>query len=108
MPDYNFPQSIIVHFLIPIISAYVFLIIVYVIMGWLVAFGVVNIRNPQVRQIYFTLERIANFTLGPIRQILPPIGGLDLSPIIAIFGLYWVRNYVLGTFLMKALASPGV
>jgi len=48
----SFAQSIIVHFISPLIGAYIFLIVIYVIMGWLAGFGVVNMRNPTVRQIY--------------------------------------------------------
>ena len=99
----TFPQSIIAHFLIPIISAYVFLLFIYIIMGWLTAFGVINMRNPNVRQIYMILERIANFTLDPIRRFIPPIGGLDFSPIVAILILWWVQDYILADLLFRAL-----
>jgi len=99
----NFPQSLIVHFIIPLIGAYVFLMVVYIIMGWLAAFGVINMRNQNVRQIYFVLERISNVVLNPIRTILPPMGGLDFSPVIAILGLYWIRNYVFGDVLFRML-----
>ncbi|NNE57353.1 MAG: YggT family protein [Hellea sp.] len=99
----NFAQSLIVHFIGPVIDAYVFLIVAYIIMGWLAAFDVINLRNHNVRQIYGLLERISGIVLNPIRKILPPMGGLDFSPIVAILGLYWVRNYVFGDVLYKML-----
>lgn len=91
----SFAQSLILHFIMPAISAYIFLIVIYVIMGWLASFGVVNMRNPSVRQIYTVLERVAGFVLRPIQQILPAFGGLDFSPVVAILGLSWFNNYVI-------------
>lgn len=91
----SFAQSLILHFIMPIISAYIFIIVVYVIMGWLAQFGVVNMRNPQIRQIYNVLERVSGFVLKPIQKIVPAFGGLDFSPVIAILGLSWFNNFVL-------------
>lgn len=99
----SFLQSIIIYFIAPAIGAYVFLIFIYVIMGWLASFGVINMRNPNVYQIYSVLERIANYILGPIRRIIPPLGGLDFSPIVALFGLYWIRDYLILQLLFPLL-----
>jgi len=91
----SFAQSLIVYLISPLIGAYIFLIVIYVIMGWLAQFGVVNMNHPQVRQIYFLLERIAGFVMRPIQKIIPPFGGLDFSPVVAILGLSWFNNWVL-------------
>jgi len=91
----SFAQSIVFYFISPLIGAYIFLIVIYVIMGWLASFGVVNMRNPNVRQIYVMLERISNYVLKPIQQILPAMGGLDFSPVVAILGLSWFNNFIL-------------
>lgn len=91
----SFAQSLIVYFISPLISAYIFLIVIYVIMGWLFALNVVNPHNPTVRQIYLMLERVCGFILDPIRKIIPPFGGLDFSPIAAFFILSWANNWLL-------------
>ena len=99
----SFAQSLIIHFVMPLISAYIFLIVIYVIMGWLVAFGVVNMNNHNVRQIYRVLEQISNFVMRPIQKIIPPFGGIDISPLIAILGLSWFNSFVLRSLLLPVL-----
>lgn len=96
----SFAQSLIDGFIQPIISAYIFIIVIYVIMGWLAQFGVVNMRNPQIRQIYNVLQQVSGFVLKPIQKIVPPLGGLDFSPVVAILGLSWINNYVIGQLLL--------
>ncbi len=75
-----------------IVRIYIWLLIASVVLSWLVAFGVVNTYNRFVRQIGEFLERITEPLLAPIRQVIPPIAGLDISPIILIIGLYFVRD----------------
>jgi len=87
----------------PLITLYVYLILGYVIMGWLVSFNVINIRNQNVRQIYNALETVSGYVLHPIKRILPPFGGLDFSPVIAILGLFWFSDSFLGVLLPRYL-----
>lgn len=72
-------------------------IFVAVVMSWLVAFDVINLRNKLVRMVYDTANAIMEPLLRPIRRIIPVFGGLDLSPLILLillgFGqrlVYWV------------------
>ncbi len=74
------------------ISLYLFVILAWVISSWLIAFGVINMRNPTARNIVGGLNALVDPVVAPIRKILPPIGGLDLSPIVLIFGLYFIRD----------------
>jgi len=67
-------------------------IFVEVIFSWLIAFNIVNLKNPTMRQIYNTISKIAAPILGPFRKIIPPIGGLDLSPIAAFILLTWLQS----------------
>jgi YggT family protein len=67
-------------------------------LSWLVAFNVVNDRNPIVSQIGDFLYRITEPALRPIRRILPNLGGIDISPIILILGLFFIRNLVFEMF----------
>ena len=69
-----------------------FIIIAHIIMSWLVSFQVLNIRQPLVAQIWYGLERILEPVYRPIRRILPPMGGLDLAPMVLIFGIFALRT----------------
>ena len=64
-----------------------FMILAYFIMSWLISFQVLNIRQPLVSQIWFGLGRLLDPLFAPIRRILPPMGGLDLSPLVVLIGL---------------------
>ena len=68
-----------------------FIVVAHIIMSWLVSFQVLNIRQPIVAQIWYGLERILEPMYRPIRKILPPMGGLDLAPMVLIFGLFALR-----------------
>ena len=74
-----------------VITLYVYILIASAILSWLVAFNVVNVRNPIVAQIGDFLYRITEPALRPIRSVLPNLGGIDISPIILILLLYFAR-----------------
>jgi YggT family protein len=75
-----------------VIGLYLFIIFVWVIASWLQMFGVINTRNPMVRNILNALSAFVEPVIAPIRRVIPSMGGLDLSPIILIFALYFVRD----------------
>ena len=68
-----------------------FIVIAHVIMSWLINFNVLNRNQPLVWQIWTGLNRILEPLYGPIRRILPDMGGLDLSPLILLLGVYALR-----------------
>jgi YggT family protein len=68
------------------------LILASVVLSWLFAFNIVNVNNPTVRQISYGLSRFTEPLLAPIRRILPSMGGLDLSPIVLLLGLEFLRQ----------------
>ncbi|KUF10528.1 YggT family protein [Pseudoponticoccus marisrubri] len=68
-----------------------FIIIAHVIMSWLINFQVLNLRQPIVAQIWDGLSRILEPAYNKIRQILPPTGGLDLAPLIALIVVFALR-----------------
>ena len=79
----------------------VWIVIASAIVSWLVAFGVVNTRNQFIRVVVDTLYRLTEPLLRPIRRILPDLGGVDISPVVLLVGLYFLRylvNYYLGGF----------
>ncbi|MFQ5786154.1 MAG: YggT family protein [Alphaproteobacteria bacterium] len=75
-----------------VIDIYIWLLIFQVVMSWLVAFNVVNTRNRVVYLIGDFLYRVTEPALGPIRRVLPSLGGVDISPVVLIIGLWFVRN----------------
>lgn len=74
---------------------YTWLVIAMVIMSWLVAFGVINTRNDFVRTIYEFLQRVTEPALARIRRIMPDLGGIDLSPIILLLGIFFLQQIII-------------
>ncbi len=74
------------------------LIFTYFIMSWLISFEVLNVRQPLVGQIWYSLQRILEPIYGPIRRFLPNMGGIDLSPIVALLGLEVIRIILVNNF----------
>jgi YggT family protein len=66
------------------IQAVIWVIIANAIVSWLIAFDVVNMRNRVVRQIVTFLDAITRPILRPLRRIIPPLGGIDITPLILI------------------------
>lgn len=60
-----------------------YIIIVWAIMSWLISFNVINLHNPVVRAVWDVLNAITAPVMRPIQKILPTLGGIDVSPIIA-------------------------
>ncbi|KCZ92423.1 YggT family protein [Hyphomonas johnsonii] len=71
-----------------------YIIIVQAIMSWLVAFKVLSISNPTVRNIWGGLERITEPVYAPIRRILPPMGGLDLTPMAVLLLIFFLERLI--------------
>ena len=65
-----------------LIELAILVVLVSAVLSWLVAFDVVNLRNPNVRRLVEGLDRLVDPMLRPIRRLLPRLGGVDLSPII--------------------------
>jgi YggT family protein len=74
-----------------LISVVKFIVIAHIIMSWLINFGVLNMGQPIVAQIWDGLNRLLQPIYDPIRRILPNMGGLDLAPLVVILGLYAVE-----------------
>ena len=70
-------------------------IIVSAILSWLFAFDVINHRNRFVNQLAYFLERVTGPVLLPLRKIIPSLGGMVITPIIALILIHGVRVYLL-------------
>jgi YggT family protein len=66
-------------------------IIAHFIMSWLIQFQVLNINQPFVAQIWYGLSRILEPIYGPIRRVLPQMGGIDLAPLVALLSLEVIK-----------------
>ena len=75
-----------------VLNIYTWIIIVAVIVSWLVAFNIINGHNDIVRQIRYALYRITEPVLGPIRRVLPDLGGIDISPLVALIAIWFIRS----------------
>ncbi|HEY1431377.1 MAG TPA: YggT family protein [Stellaceae bacterium] len=75
-----------------VISIYIWLLIAQAVLSWLVAFGIVNRYNRVVATIGDFLWRVTEPLLRPIRRVLPDLGGIDISPVILILLLWFLRD----------------
>ena len=85
-----------------IINIYIWLLIASAVLSWLIAFNVVNPRNPLVHNVGEFLYRITEPLLRPIRNMLPNLGGIDVSPVILIIGLLFLRQLIFWLYLQLA------
>ena len=74
-----------------ILNLYTWIIIAGAILSWLIAFGVVNIRNDFVRSIWNLFLALTEPFLRPIRKFLPNTGGIDISPIILLLAIMFIQ-----------------
>lgn len=77
-----------------IITIYIWLLIAAAVLSWLIAFNVVNTRNQVVHMVGDVLYRLTEPLLRPIRAMLPNLGGIDISPVILIIALLFLRQLI--------------
>ena len=94
----------IIALLLFLLDLYWWIVIIAVVVSWLVAFGVLNTYHPTARAIVRALAALTEPVFRPIRRILPPLGGLDLSPLIVLIAI-WFLEYVLVWVEAKYLAG---
>jgi YggT family protein len=70
-------------------------LVVNAILSWLIAFDVVNMRNRFIYQFTRVLDAVTQPILRPVQKIIPPFGGVDISPIIAIIVLVGIQRFIL-------------
>jgi YggT family protein len=82
-----------------LLTLYIYVLVAAAVMSWLVAFNVVNPRNQFVSMVGEFLYRITEPVLRPIRNRLPNLGGIDISPIIVIVIIWFIQIVVLPVLL---------
>jgi YggT family protein len=80
------------HLVNTVITIFIWLLIAQAVLSWLLAFGVVNRYNRVVASASDFLWRITEPALRPIRSFLPNLGGIDISPVILILLLWFLRD----------------
>ena len=77
-----------------IITIYLWIIIINAILSWLVAFNVLNTQNRFVFSILDTTYKLTDPALSKIRRFIPMFGSIDISPVILILLLMFLRNII--------------
>jgi YggT family protein len=75
-----------------VIQIYIWILIASAVLSWLLAFGIVNRYNPVVNRVGQFCNALTEPVLRPIRRVIPLIAGVDLSPLILILVLMFLRN----------------
>jgi len=84
------------------LGIYWWIVILSAVFSWLYAFNVVNPSNQFVGMVGNALYRLTEPALRPIRQILPDLGGIDISPIVLLLAIFFIRQ-LLWTTIAPAL-----
>jgi len=86
-----------------LLNIYWYIILATVVISWLRSFNIINSGNPSVRQIESLLYTVTEPILGPIRRVLPNLGGLDFSPVVVLFLIAFLQQSVLPYFFMRII-----
>jgi YggT family protein len=85
-----------------LLTLYIYILVAAAVMSWLIFFNVVNPRNQFVSMVAEFLYRITEPVLRPVRNVLPNLGGIDISPIVVIIIIWFIQIVVLPV-LLRAL-----
>lgn len=88
--------------LLLILEVFFWIIIAQVVVSWLIAFDVINIRNPQAANLVRLLNKATDWVFAPLRRFIPPIGGIDITPIVVIFGIYLLQHLITAYLIYPA------
>ena len=87
------------NFISLLLTLYIYILVAAAVMSWLIAFNVVNPRNQFVAMVGEFLYRVTEPVLRPIRNRLPNMGGIDISPLIVIVIIWFIQLVVLPVVL---------
>ncbi len=82
-----------------LINAYILIIVLHVAVSWLIAFKVLDTANPQAQNLVNLLKRATDPVMLRVQKYIPPIGGIDLTPIVVIIGLQILNSLVWKLFV---------
>jgi YggT family protein len=84
----------ILYIILIVLDIYIWLLIAAAVLSWLVAFNVINTRNQFVAMVGDFLYRITEPVLRPIRNMLPSLGGIDISPVVLILIIILIKDII--------------
>ena len=84
----------ILYVILIVLDLYIWLLIAAAVLSWLVAFNVVNARNQFVAMVGDFLFRITEPVLRPVRNMLPSLGGIDVSPVVVILIIILIKDVI--------------
>ena len=77
-----------------VVSIYIWILIINAFLSWLIAFNILNTSNRLVYSLLDVSYKMTDPLLRPIRNFLPNLGGIDISPVVLILILMFLRNLV--------------
>ncbi|HEY0833962.1 YggT family protein [Azospirillum sp.] len=77
-----------------ILDLFKWVLLIGIVISWLIAFNVINTRNRFVYMVMDFFERVTEPVLRPIRNVMPNLGGIDISPIIALLGVWFLQSLI--------------
>lgn len=80
--------------ILTVIELYIWVLIISAVLSWLIAFNVVNTHNRFVYTVSDFLYRVTEPALRPIRRFVPQLGGVDISPVVLILLLIFLKNLI--------------
>ena len=86
-------------FINDILNIYIYILVATAVMSWLVSFQVINLRNSFAYNVNRTLYQLTEPALRPLRRILPPLGSLDISFFVLMFGIFGIQKVVIGNLM---------
>jgi YggT family protein len=81
-----------------IVGIYIWILIINAIVSWLVAFNILNTSNRFIYSLLDVSHKLTDPPLNFIRRYLPNLGSIDISPVILILGLMFLRNLIFEMF----------
>jgi YggT family protein len=90
-----------------LLALLVWAIIISAILSWLVAFDVINLRNRVVYNVARFLDAVTRPVLRPFQRFIPPLGGVDITPILALLVIQGLRMYILPMIFTPIRAAIG-
>ena len=78
-----------------LLQFYTWVVIAAVVVSWLIAFNVINTRNEFVAMIVKVIYQLTEPLLRPIRNLMPNLGGLDLSPLILLLLVFFIQRIII-------------
>jgi YggT family protein len=90
-----------------LISLVILALVLSAILSWLIAFDVVNMRNRYVYQFSRFLDAVTRPILRPVQRIIPPFGGVDITPVVVIIVLIGIRRFLLPLIFGPIIGALG-